>query len=245
MTTPNLAIPKGSLVLVTGVTGFVASHITREFLERGYRVRGTVRDVTKASWLVTDVFKAYAEALELVVVRDLGAENAFDEAVKGVQAIVHVASIVSFDPDPNRVIPQAVAGTSSILKAALNEPSIQRFVYTSSLVAEAMLVPGNKTFVDADTWNDTAVELAWAPPPYDVSRSMVVYMASKVSAEKEVWKFSEAFKSNFAINVVNPSMIFGQPLNRNHVESKGAWLKTLWDGNINALLRIPACESSR
>lgn len=35
------------LVLVTGATGFIAGHVINESLEHGYRVRGTVRDVTK------------------------------------------------------------------------------------------------------------------------------------------------------------------------------------------------------
>lgn len=242
MATPDLAIPKGSLVLVTGVTGFVASHIAREFLERGYKVRGTVRDMTKASWLL-DVFKAYGEALQLVVVRDLGVEHAFDNAIRGVHAIVHAASIVSFDPDPNRVIPQAVAGTTSILRAALDEPSVQQFVYTSSLVAEAMLMPGKNTFVGPDTYNDMAVELAWAPPPYEPSRHMFVYMASKVSSEKAVWKFAKEMKPNFTINAVNPAMIFGQPLNEKHVETRSTWLKNIWDGDVDELVKLPAGES--
>jgi nucleoside-diphosphate-sugar epimerase len=94
-------IPKDSWVLVTGANGFVAVHTIQQFLQRGYKVRGTVRDIEKSSWLVQDVFKFYADngSLELVEVPDLGAEGAFDEAVKGMSAIAHVASITNFDPD--------------------------------------------------------------------------------------------------------------------------------------------------
>jgi nucleoside-diphosphate-sugar epimerase len=105
-------IPKGSWVLVTGANGFVASHVVQQFLKRGYKVRGTVRDVGKSAWLVHDVFKSYADNgdFELVSVPDLGARNAFDDSVKGMSAIIHVASITSFSPDPNEVIPQTIAG---------------------------------------------------------------------------------------------------------------------------------------
>lgn len=46
-------IPQGSLVLVTGVTGFLGSIIADQLLLHGYRVRGTVRDPAsdKASWV--------------------------------------------------------------------------------------------------------------------------------------------------------------------------------------------------
>ncbi len=50
------AIPKDSLVLVTGVNGYIASHIADQFLEAGYRVRGTARSASKAQPLA-DVFE--------------------------------------------------------------------------------------------------------------------------------------------------------------------------------------------
>ena len=34
-------------ILVTGITGFIAKHVTLELLNRGYRVRGTLRDAAK------------------------------------------------------------------------------------------------------------------------------------------------------------------------------------------------------
>lgn len=36
------AIAPGSLTLVTGVNGFIGSHIADQLLSLGYRVRGTV-----------------------------------------------------------------------------------------------------------------------------------------------------------------------------------------------------------
>jgi uncharacterized protein YbjT (DUF2867 family) len=94
--TLSTSIPKGSLVLVTGANGFIAAHIVKEFLDRGYRVRGTVRDVSKSAFLTEEVFPVYAKRgdFELIAIPDLGDPNAFDDAVRGnnVAAIVHVAS---------------------------------------------------------------------------------------------------------------------------------------------------------
>ncbi|KAK3347289.1 putative NAD dependent epimerase/dehydratase [Lasiosphaeria hispida] len=238
MAEPETTIPKGSLVLVTGATGSLATHVIKAFLERGYKVRGTVRDLAKASWLVDDLFKTYADRgdFELAVVRTLADQNAFDEVVKGVSAIAHVASIVTFDSDPNKVIPQTVLGATSILEAALKEPSVREFVYTSSIAAAVMPMLGNSVHVTKDTFNDTAVQLAWAVP----TSGGVVYMASKTEAEKAVWRFVEDKKPHFTVNSVGPSSIIGQPLHKSHVDSAGAWLKQLYDGDRVALTSTPA-----
>ena len=81
----NLAVPKGSTVLVTGANGLLGSHIADQFLEHGYKVRGTVRDTEKNAWLQTVFDKKYGKgSFELFKVPDLTVDGAFDEAVKGV-----------------------------------------------------------------------------------------------------------------------------------------------------------------
>ncbi|KAL9576090.1 MAG: hypothetical protein Q9212_007395, partial [Teloschistes hypoglaucus] len=77
------AIPPGSLVLVTGVNGYLGSHIADQFLEAGYRVRGTTRSNDKAAGVRELFTQKYGEGkFETVVVADMGKEGAFDEAVK-------------------------------------------------------------------------------------------------------------------------------------------------------------------
>ena len=44
----NLALPPTSLILITGATGFLATHIVTESLAAGYHVRGTARTEAKA-----------------------------------------------------------------------------------------------------------------------------------------------------------------------------------------------------
>ena len=238
MSSPATTIPVGSWVLVTGATGFVASHVTRQFLKRGYKVRGTVRDLTQASWLVDDGhFKSYAENgdLELVVVPDLAADGAFDQAVKGVSAIAHIATIATFDPNPNNVVPPTVAGVTSILKAAAKEESVREIVFTSSIMAAILPLAGDDTRVDRNTWNEAAVQAAWAPPPYEPSRSMLTYAASKVAAEKEVWKFVEENKPHYTVNVICPSGITGEPLHKRHAEPPTHWVTTVFKGDTASL----------
>ncbi|KAK5991923.1 NAD-dependent epimerase/dehydratase terH [Cladobotryum mycophilum] len=239
MSEPTPSIPKGSWVLVTGATGYVGSQTVKQFLERGYKVRGTVRSLQKAAWL-NKLFGSYGDSFELVEVTDFANDNAFGEAVKGVSAIAHIATITTFAADPNEVIPPTVAGTVSILKAALKEPSVKQIVYTSSIVAATPPIPGNDTRVDKDSWNEYAVKAAWAPPPYEPARGRLSYAASKVEAEKAFWKFAEENKPHFAINVVAPATIIGEPLDKSHIESSASWINLLYDGNVGMVAAFPA-----
>ena len=66
------AVPAGSKVLVTGANGFVAVWLIRNLLEQGFSVRGTIRTASKGDHL-REVFKAYGDKLELVIVPDIEA----------------------------------------------------------------------------------------------------------------------------------------------------------------------------
>ena len=78
------AIPKGSLVLVTGANGFIGSHVVDQFLTAGYKVRGTVRSEGKAAWVKELFDKRYGPGkFELAIVPDMSKPGAFEEAMKG------------------------------------------------------------------------------------------------------------------------------------------------------------------
>lgn len=100
----STAIPKDSIVLVTGFNGYIGSHIADQLLKAGYRVRGTTRDASKAKNLVDQWEQQYGiNKVEVVIVPNMAADGAFDEAVKDVSGIAHVASNMSFSSNPNEV----------------------------------------------------------------------------------------------------------------------------------------------
>ena len=86
-----VAISAPAKVLVTGANGYLATWVLKKYLEAGYSVRGTVRSLSKSAFL-NDKFAHYGDHFELVVVEDITKDGAFDEAVKGVDAIAHTAS---------------------------------------------------------------------------------------------------------------------------------------------------------
>ncbi|KAE8373966.1 hypothetical protein BDV26DRAFT_300679 [Aspergillus bertholletiae] len=209
----QFVIPQGSTVLITGVNGFIASNIADQFLKFGYKVRGTTRSLEKNAWVSTLFNKKYGPGnFELVAVPDMVAEGAFAQAVKGVSAVVHTATIFTLDPNPHNVIPGTISGTVNALEAAAQELSVKRFVLTSSSSAALVPKPNNPMRVTTDTWNDEAVELAYRDPPYEPARAMPVYAASKTLSEKEAWKFMDEKKPGFTLNTVLPNMNFGASL---------------------------------
>src|SRR5438034_10981539 len=83
------------LVLITGVTGHVGFRVLVFALEAGYRVRAAVRNQEKADTiLAAPSIKALNpdSRLTFVFVPDILMDGAYDEAVKGVDSIIHIAS---------------------------------------------------------------------------------------------------------------------------------------------------------
>lgn len=79
-------------VLVTGATGYIAAHVIRELLERGYEVFGTVRQLSnkdKYSFLYD-----LPNAKDRLTIRqaDLLDAQAWNAALEGIHSVIHVAS---------------------------------------------------------------------------------------------------------------------------------------------------------
>lgn len=236
----DLAIPNGSIVVVTGANGYIASHICAEFLALGYKVRGTVRNSEKAELTTRALASSNYEAF---VVPDMTVSDAFDTVVKGANAFVHVASVLTFDSDPNKVIPPTVEGTMIALRAAAKEKSVVGFIYTSSAMATTMPRPSERFHINSQTWNDEAVKVAWRPPPYEAERAWYVFAASKVEAERAIWKFVEEERPGLIVNTVNSDTSFGKIL-LDQPTSTGKWVPSLVQGDMETAKSIPPSEST-
>ncbi|EQB48376.1 NAD dependent epimerase/dehydratase [Colletotrichum gloeosporioides Cg-14] len=194
-------------ILVTGATGLVGSHVVDNLLGKGYKVRAVARSKQKADAFLSARVQ-YASKLDFYFIDDLTDPGAFDEAVKDIDGVIHVASPLKYDIKDNEndlVIP-ALKGVRSILDASANS-SVKRIVLTSSFGAVLDMGRDESTpwTYTANDWNPISYDEAVAPDatPQDA------YRGSKTLAEQEAWRFVAEHKPHFDLVTLCPSMIFG------------------------------------
>ncbi|KAF8879133.1 D-lactaldehyde dehydrogenase [Infundibulicybe gibba] len=205
-------IPSGSTVLVTGANSFIGMWVVRELLEKGYGVRGAVRRASKARY-VQEVFATYGDKLEMIVVEDITKEGAFDEAIRGVSAVEHLASPVTVGvDDPQLIIKPAVEGTIGILQSALKSRSelLKRIVITSSVAAIQAFNYTSEPVIRSETyWNNEVLALVEEKGRDAPGESK--YGASKTLAEQAAWSFVNKHKHEISWDLVctHPPFVFG------------------------------------
>lgn len=76
--------PGETIIVVTGVSGFVGSHVADQLLDAGYVVRGTTRDSLKNEWVSQFFANKYGpEKFELVAIPRFDEPGAFDATLQG------------------------------------------------------------------------------------------------------------------------------------------------------------------
>ncbi|KAI3015786.1 hypothetical protein CAN33_0028420 [Aspergillus niger] len=214
-------IPRGSWVLVTGANSLVGSNVADRLLSRGYRVRGTVRNAQRHQWLGDHFRHKYGtDSFELVQIQDIQRPGAFDEAMKGMSGVAHVVTIFAGPNDgPEEVFNSIKQLDYNILASAAAEPSVKRFVYTSSCqAANTMSLDdlNGKTVITSETWNETAIQRAKTGSPEEWRRGFDIYSASKALGEQGVWEWVKEHKPGFVTNTVLPSLCYGASLDPQH-----------------------------
>jgi len=127
-------------LFITGATGFVGSHVARRAAAQGAKLRLLTRKTSNLTLLPKDA--------ELVV-GDLRSPQEFAAALRGVDAVLHVAADYRlWVPDPEDMYKANVAGTRELLRMA-REAGVKRFVYTSSVATMGFKADG--TVVDETT----------------------------------------------------------------------------------------------
>ncbi|OOO13804.1 NAD-dependent epimerase/dehydratase [Aspergillus oryzae] len=204
-------------ILVTGASGFVAAHIIEAFISAGYDVRGTVRSEATAE-KVRRTFPRYGEQLSFAIVPDIVKDGAFDEAVKGVDGIMHTACPGAIETDSNErdIVQPAISGTINILKSAQKHGlQVKRIVITSSFASMIDMSKG--------TWpGHTYSEKDWNPMTYEQAvsegtSSVQAYLAAKKVAERAAWDFVRDENTSFDLVTILPPMIYGPNINATHV----------------------------
>ncbi|XP_002992359.2 tetraketide alpha-pyrone reductase 2 [Selaginella moellendorffii] len=199
-----MASSNGKLVCVTGGTGYIASWIVRELLQRGYTVHTTARnpdDPAKVGFLWD--LPGAKERLRIFKA-DLLEPGSFDAALSGVYGVIHVAGVVLIDPkdDPQlKLVETSTNGVLNVLGSCTKFSSIAKVVLTSS--CSAIRYDHHHQTGKNDSLLD---ESSWTNPGY-CSQHKLWYPLAKTLAERTAWDFSKLHGINLV--VVNPSFIVG------------------------------------
>jgi len=176
----------GALIPLTGGTGHVGYATLIEALRVGYQVRVAIRRETSiAEMKATKSIQPYLSKLAFIIVKDVTVDGAFDKAIKGVDYVVHIASLPQPSEDDEAIIVQpAIRGTTGILYSALREPSVKRIVITSSIAAVAPIEAWGPGFEGVLTPRARVPDRSG---PYD--NYMMAYAAAKVAAFNRTLNF--------------------------------------------------------
>jgi len=217
-------------VLVTGVTGFLGSHITIQLLEKGYTVIGTLRDMNRAD-KTREVIASHTNNADNLsfVEADLLNDKIWNEIMDGIDYVMHVASpfpSVLPKKEEELIIP-AKQGTLNVLTAASNA-GVKKVVLTSS---SAAIIYGKEKsnrsgLYSENDWTDLTNRKDTTP-----------YIRSKTMAERAAWDFIEKDTSGLELTTICPGAILGPVLEEDLSASANIVVKTM-DGSSPAIPKI-------
>jgi nucleoside-diphosphate-sugar epimerase len=191
-------------VLVTGGTGFLGSYILEELIKNGYTVRAIRRSSKMPTWISSTVL----EKVEWVE-GDILDIISLEEAMEGMDVVIHSAALVSFvKKDKDLLYQLNVEGTANVVNAAL-EKNIQRLVHISSVAALGRKAGGHSV-------DETA---KWEENPLQTH-----YARSKFKGELQAWR---GFSEGLDTVILNPSTILGYG---DWTQSSCAIFKQIHDG---------------
>ena len=177
-------------ILVTGADGFIGSHLTEELVKKGYQVRAFVyyNSFNNWGWIET-LSQEIMKSIE-VFQGDVRDPNGVEEAVKGVDAVFHLAALIAIPfsyHSPDTYVDTNIKGTLNILQAA-RKHNIGRVLVTSTSE-----VYGTAQYVPIDEKH-----------PF---QGQSPYSATKIGADR----LTESFYRSFAlpVTIVRPFNTYG------------------------------------
>ena len=182
------------MILVTGGTGLVGSHLLFELTKSHqkiraiYRTKKTVEKVKTVFGYYTNNIDEYFNRIEWLEA-DLNDIPKLTEAFKDVTHVYHSAALISFDPnDYYKLRETNISGTANIVNLSIIN-SIQKLCYVSSV---ATMGYDSVKISEETAWNS--------------EDSQSVYAITKYEAEMEVWR---GIQEGVPSVIVNPGVILG------------------------------------
>lgn len=217
----EVEIDKSKPILVTGATGYIASHTIKLLLEKGYKVRGTVRFLLhRATYdFLYDLAQDKKDNLTMVEA-ELQNADSWLAAVDGCSYVIHIASPYPLNPEcpPEEIIQAAVEGTKSVLNAALAK-GVKKVIVTSSwhnlYNSKKVKVYDEKDWAEEENYKE------------------LPYAKSKLLAEKVVWDFFLKNHDKIEVVILHPGMVYG-PILIKHKSASETIATTFFEGDYVA-----------
>jgi nucleoside-diphosphate-sugar epimerase len=192
-----------STVLVTGGSGFIATHCISQLLAAGHTVRATVRNLKREPEVRAMLREAGSEPGGRLsfFAADLESDAGWPEAAAGCEYVLHVASPFpgGTPKDENELIRPAREGALRVLRAA-RDAGVKRVVLTSSFAAIGYGHPPQEAPFDETSWTDPS------------GPGLTAYVKSKTLAERAAWDFIAREGGGLELTVVNPVGVLGPVL---------------------------------
>ncbi len=219
---------KNKVVLVTGGSGYLGGWAVVALLLEGYRVRTTIRSLSREAEIRAQVSSQVDPEDRLsVVAADLMKDDGWNRAVDGADAVLHVASPMGNGTSRGQdLIEPAREGTLRVLKAAA-KAGVDRVVLTSSVAASS---PRNEPKqapkrTDETVWTDLTV------------RGVDLYSRSKTLAERSAWEFIQQAGGRTTLTTILPGCVLG-PVMPKPIAGSVEMVSRMLTGQIPALPRI-------
>lgn len=184
------------MILVTGATGMLGSHLAFALCSQGHKIRASVRHKSSIE-KTRAVFKMYTsnpdailQNMEWVEV-DLFDIQLLDSVFEGIHKVYHCAAEVSFNPRKRRVIIQNNKVSARNVVDCCLKHKVEKLCHVSSIAAL-----GNKVADEMLTENHFWVN----------AKNRSAYSESKYLSEMEVWR---GIAEGLNAVIVNPSVILG------------------------------------
>lgn len=182
------------MILVTGGTGLVGSHLLLKLTEKELEVRAIYRSKKRVARV--EEFFAFAKAQSRFskitwLQANLTNLPELTTAFNGITYVYHCAAFISFDPyDFDTLIKTNVEGTANVVNLCLSN-QVQKLCHLSSIATLGKL-PNNP--INEEN-------------PWDSNEENSVYAISKYGAETEVWRASQ---EGLDVIIFNPGVILGE-----------------------------------
>ncbi len=186
------------MILVTGATGLVGTHLLVHLVKSGQSVRAVYRTAAKKEQ-ARKVFTSYIEE---------GESTSFDAidwhqgtitdipflttVFEGITNVYHCAAFISFDPKEYKTLRKVnIEGTANIVNLCLIH-GVRKLCYVSSIATLSELPVKNYVIDETSDWNPELLNS--------------VYAITKYGAEMEVWRGTQ---EGLNAVIVNPGVIIG------------------------------------